>query len=548
MRQTIRGRREEIALSAAAIDRISAWTVEALEQAGTDKKEQIRLRLAVEELLGFWLRRLGPETRCSFRAGTRLRRHYIEIRVAGEKLTPADMLEEEGEYGEYGEYLYSNLLSQTMLAPVYDYRDGVNRVTINPPKRAAMDQFSQMFLAIAAAVLLGAAAKQLPVGVQAAVDGTLTPLFDTLVGGLGLISSPMLFLTICWGVFSIGDIATLGRIGRVVMGRMAAVTAAIVTAACAVLMVSGLFPLDASFQMDGAGAPAQIYALLLAVVPKDIMTPFQQGDALQLIFLGVCAGLALLVLGDKASAVADLVNQLNGLVDFLMGAVGKLIPAFVFLSIFSTITTESFGEMGGAVKCILLGTAGNFLCFFLYAAAVCARQKISLALMLKKLFPDFIKGISTASSAFASNHESCREQLGIARSICNFAIPLGRVIFMPGTAIGFLVTTLCMAENGGVAITVPWLLINILVCSLISMAAPPIPGGTMTCCTILFAQMGLPEELLPLAIGVNLLLEFPMTAVNLTCLQSELVLASAQLGMLDGERLRSANPQKTGPL
>ena len=70
--------------------------------------------------------------------------------------------------------------------------------------------------------------------------------------------------------------------------------------------------------------------------------------------LGVCAGLALLVLGDKASAVADLVNQLNGLVDFLMGAVGKLIPAFVFLSIFSTITTESFGEMGGAVKCILL--------------------------------------------------------------------------------------------------------------------------------------------------------------------------------------------------
>ena len=60
--------------------------------------------------------------------------------------------------------------------------------------------------------------------------------------------------------------------------------------------------------------------------------------------------------------------------------------------------------------------------------------------------------------------------------------------------------------------------------------------------------MGLPEELLPLAIGVNLLLEFPMTAVNLTCLQSELVLASAQLGMLDGEPLRSANPQKTGPL
>ena len=47
-------------------------------------------------------------------------------------------------------------------------------------------------------------------------------------------------------------------------------------------------------------------------------------------------------------------NQLNGLVDFLMGAVGKLIPAFVFLSIFSTITTGSFGEMGGAVKCILL--------------------------------------------------------------------------------------------------------------------------------------------------------------------------------------------------
>ena len=141
MRQTIRGRREEIALSAAAIDRISAWTVEALEQAGTDKKEQIRLRLAVEELPASGSE-AGAGTRCSFGRGTLLPLH----RDPGQgEATPADMLEG----GTGGEYC------TTTCSPRLCWRCATTGTAstryINPPKRAAMDQFSQMFLAIAAA-------------------------------------------------------------------------------------------------------------------------------------------------------------------------------------------------------------------------------------------------------------------------------------------------------------------------------------------------------------------------------------------------------------
>lgn len=538
MGQTIKAHREIGRLDAAAIDRCSEWTVEALREAETDKKDMIRLRLAVEEALGFWLERLGEGAKYSFSAGTRFRRHYIEVRVAGEQLDPAEM---SGEDGAYGGSLYSSFLSQAGILPAYVYRDGENCMILNPPRKIKAGQMAQLLSAITAAILLGLLFRLLPAGIREVVSGIITPLFDTMLGALRAISSPMIFLAICWGIISIGDVAVLGRIGRTVIGRMLISTFVIEAILAAGVMAAGLFSLGDTFEAGGADGAFQIYEMILDIVPGDILSPFMEGNALQIIFLGVCVGIAVLVLGKKASAVTVLIDQMNGVVQFLMAAIGKLVPLFVFFSIFSIISSGSVGEMGGAVKCIPLTLLACVLCAFIYALIVSWRLKVSLPLLLKKLFPTFLIGLTTASSvsAYGTNLETCEQKLGISGKIINFALPLGQVIFMPGAAVGFFVTAMCMAENSGISMTVSWLVINVIVCSLLSVAAAPVPGSSMTCYTIIFTQLGIPLEALPLAIAVNLLLEFPMTAVNLSCLQSELTLASAKLEMLDYDCLRS---------
>ena len=123
--------------------------------------------------------------------------------------------------------------------------------------------------------------------------------------------------------------------------------------------------------------------------------------------------------------------------------------------------------------------------------------------------------------------------------LAHFAVPLEQVLYMPSVAVAFVATCLCMAENFGTAITPAWLLTMIVVTGLLSLAMPPIPGGALTCYTVMFTQLGIPGEALALAVAINSMIDFIATASNLTCLQVEVTTVAGQLGMLDTECLKN---------
>ena len=95
-----------------------------------------------------------------------------------------------------------------------------------------------------------------------------------------------------------------------------------------------------------------------------------------------------------------------------------------------------------------------------------------------------------------------------------------------------------VAEFYGVAMPLSWVVTAVLVSGLLAIATPPIPGGFLTCCTVLLAQLGIPEEAVGLVVAENVILDFFMTSCGISCLQSELVLAANRLGMLDRAILR----------
>lgn len=73
---------------------------------------------------------------------------------------------------------------------------------------------------------------------------------------------------------------------------------------------------------------------------------------------------------------------------------------------------------------------------------------------------------------------------------------------------------------------------------ILAIAAPPVPGATLTCYTILFMQLGIPAEAIAVVIALNVILEFAATAVDVFCLQTELVELSGSLEVLDRDCLR----------
>ena len=161
---------------------------------------------------------------------------------------------------------------------------------------------------------------------------------------------------------------------------------------------------------------------------------------------------------------------------------------------------------------------------------------------VRLLLPCFLIGLTTASSAAAlpANLELCEKKLGIPGKIANFAVPLGQVLFMPACVVEFMVLSLCMAGNYQIGITPVWLITALVAGTLLAIASPPVPGGSLTCFTVLFSQLGIPGTAVAAAVAVDSILDFIITAADISCLQIQLALTVEQMKMLDRDCLEKA--------
>ena len=529
---TLEKQLKEIPLNEAGIDALSQLLAGALEQAAVNRKDIIRLRLAAEEILGLWKSEARADTVCVFRCGSRLGRMYIEVAVPGKRMDP-----QEAATDAAGEMLCSNLLAQAGLSPIYSYQDGINRLSLYPTRPQRISPLLQLLLSILGAGAAGMLLLALPAGAAQIAAGVVNPLFNALLGVLQTLASPMIFLSVCWGIVNIGDMRVLGRIGKTVLLRFLGAVF-LITAVTAVCLIWAFRPQSGTASM-GDNAAAQIYSMILGIIPGNIVTPFLEGNSLQIIFMAVCTGLVLLVLGEKASALRALLDQVNTAIQFMMEKVSRHISVFIFVSLLSLMLSDAMSNLGGVLKGLLLGMAACVVWPALYALWACMRLKAPVSTVLRKLLPAYLIALSTASSsaALSTNLETCERRLGISERIVHFAVPLGQVIFKTGGAVGFFVLAMGLAEFYGVAMPLPWVVTGVLTAGLLAIAAPPVPRGSLTCYTVLLAQLGIPAEAIGLAVAGNVILDFFMTSCGISCLQSELMLTSDRLGMLDHEAL-----------
>ena len=438
-------------LSSAGIDAAIGQAEAFMSGLGMERKSAVRMRLSLEETLLKFRDRLGEEPLFDCICGQKYRRSFITLSVPG---APFDPLED----GDSEDAILRKLLASSGLAPVYSYQAGVNRVTFYPAKKKRSPAI-RMFFAIVAAMAIGFLGKLLPGETLAFVTSrVLNPLFGTFMGMLSAIAGPLIFLSVTWGIYSIGDTMTLGRIGKKMIGRFFSFTFLLLglTAVC----VLPLFPITlAKSQIDATGF-LSIYEMILDIVPDNILLPLVEGNPLQIIFLAVVVGFSMLILSKKATAAAQLVEQFNYIVQLIMEFISTLVPVSIFVSLTQTMLSDQLAVVLQSYKLVLIVLGANLLLLSVCTAMVCIRQKLPPLPYLKKLLPTFLIAITTASSsaAFATNVECCRKDLGVNQKIVNFGIPLGQVVYMPGVAVLFFAASLCMAEVYAVAITPTWII------------------------------------------------------------------------------------------
>lgn len=391
----------------------------------------------------------------------------------------------------------------------------------------------------AMAVLIGLLGGVLPEGLKIGVtDYFLTYLSEGFLRMLGSFIGLLVFLTIITGICGIGSAADLGRIGKLMVSRF--VSATFLTAAAFVFAVRLFFPLGRG--AGGGGSQiSDILKILLEVIPSNPVQPFMTGNTLQIVFLAAIVGSVLLLAGSETEGLRRLAFQAEVVVRRCVTGVCMFLPLYIF----SSLVTLFWRNGTGVLLTIWKPLAVSLVIFQLLAvvslAAVCRKFRVKASVLLPKLMPAFIIGLSTASSsvAFPTMMEINETKLGVDPSYSRTAIPIGSILFAGTLAVLFMVVGGFLAERSGVTADLSWWIILLLVSALLAIATPPVAGGVLSCLSILMLQLQIPQEALALGVALLMLLDFPSTAVRILTLHLEMILQADRLGLLDVETLRA---------
>ncbi|MBQ7025525.1 MAG: cation:dicarboxylase symporter family transporter, partial [Peptococcaceae bacterium] len=295
------------------IDRISEMVEGFLAEAELEQKNILRTRFAIEEALLNYQGALGVDTAVKINCVKRFGRIRVELSIPGNRFDPFDTGAEDNSEVMRG------ILAGMGIAPSWNYKNGVNLVVFTPQKKQR-SQMVTLALSIVLALTVGGLCYLLPDGVRLFLNNSLiTPLFNTFMGFLSAIAGPMIFLSVAWGIYSIGDTATFGKIGKRMITRFL-VMSLVVTVVSAVAMLPFF-----SLSMGGAASFdfSELLNMVLDIIPDNLFTPFTEGNPMQIIFVAVLLGVAMLVMGSKTAAVASFVEQANYLIQLIMGVVSS---------------------------------------------------------------------------------------------------------------------------------------------------------------------------------------------------------------------------------
>lgn len=489
-----------------------------------DKKELLRIKFSIEEVLLAYQKVFGPESAFTLDMGGGFGRNKIRLMIPGVMLDPFSKSEFVTDEDEF----IRNALNLIAQVPRWQYRRGVNEILFTL-KRKQTPEWMRILIAVASAVILGIFCRFVPPEIRnLLVVEIMGPLLNTFLGFLNAVAGPMIFLSVIWGINSIGDVSTFSKIGKKIslnFGFYLSVLTVIIALICL-----PLYSLNYGSSQVGSNF-SSLYQMVLDIIPSNLFTPFSRGNTLQILFIAIIIGVTMLLIGKETQAIEEITEQLGNIVNGIMSFITRLVPFFIFGSLFNIIVAgESHTLKAGAG--FFGGTLiGCLLLLIFHTALTCFRIKMSPIVLWKKVLPTFMIAVTTASSSasFSENIRTCVEELSISRRMANFGVPFGQILYKPGASVLFWFAAISSAASSGAETSVTWIVTALIVCIILSAAAPPVPGGMSASFTILFIQLGLPTTNLAIILSITSILDFLITGVNIFSGQCILAITSREL-------------------
>lgn len=522
---------ENYQLNRENIDIISEKAREICQSIKLASDQTIRVRLLLEEVLLEWFAKEGDAAEIEFKFDTHFFRPFFSVSYASkEARNPLNTDEYEG--------FLKTTFEQLTFAPEYNYERGRNTVNIRlrKPNKNPILKILSIVLCSCIFGFLGQFVLPLSV-INTLQENIIVPTYKKFLEILGCVASPMIFFSVAWGLYGIGDTATLSKLGKkMILYYLRDVLIAVVLC---VLLIPAFGCVISGKAVDFTQI-LSVYTMFLDMLPNSVVEPFVVGNTIQIIVLAIVVGIALLCLGKKTRYVAVAVEQINLITNFLMEVISKIVPFFIILVLINMVWSNALSILANSWNFILILLIALLGIILLSLISVSIRNRVKISLLVKKSMPSFLIALTTASStaSFGAMMKNCEQEFGINGSLVSFGVPLGLVLHKVASGINCILIAFYISGLYQIEISLSWIIMAVIISVITAIATPVIPGGAIISYTMLFSQLGLPGEGLAIILAIDVVTDFLISSTNVFCLPLALVNVAGRYGLLDLDTLR----------
>ena len=377
----------------------------------------------------------------------------------------------------------------------------------------------QVLIAMAIGIALGIADPELAARMQ--------PLGDAFIKAIRMLIAPIIFCTVVHGIAHMADMARVGRVAiKAIVYFEIMTTVALVIGLIAVnLLKPGVgMNIDPAAINAGAVEPyvkqtaaVGFVPFLMNIIPGTFVGAFAEANILQVLFISVVCGFALVQLGDRAKPLVDTIDIGAKMIFAVVAIVMWAAPIGAFGGIAFTVGKFGVGSLASLGK-LLAGFYLTCVIFVVVALGPVARLcGISLMKLIRYIWEELLICIATTSSETVLPRMITKlEDLGCEESVVGLVIPTGYSFNLDGTCLYLAAATVFLAQATNTPFDLSQQVGLLLILLVTSKGAAGVAGAAFVVLAATLSATGaIPVASVALVLGIHRLMSQALRPTNL---------------------------------
>src|SRR5580700_10911227 len=378
------------------------------------------------------------------------------------------------------------------------------------------------------------------------------PLGDAFVKLIRMLIAPIIFCTVVTGIAHMADVARVGRVAIKALIYFEVMTT--IALIMGLLAVNILHPgvgmnVDVSKLNSAAVEPyvkqtheVGLVPVLLNIIPNTFVGAFSEGNILQVLFIAVLSGFALVWISEKAKPLVDVIDVGAKMVFGIVNMVMWTAPIGAFGAIAFTVGSFGIGSLTSLGKLL-----GDFYltCIVFIAVAFTPLAWLcgfSLLKLIRYLKEELLICIATTSSETVLPRLIDKlETLGCEKAVVGLVVPTGYSFNLDGTCLYLATASVFLAQATNTPLDI-WHQIGLLLILLLtSKGAAGVAGAAfVVLAATLGAESSIPVASVSLVLGIHRLMSQALTPTNFLGNAVATIVMAKWEGALDEPRLHRA--------